>query len=132
MRSRVITAPAMIVAYNIESGKLGALKDICGRENMKLREVSREEANCQIGFLCGFKGFQPPAEKCDVSPEEECLVFSGIDRRRLQQLLELLKSSEVYVPLKAVCTPSNQSWTFSELITELLKEHKALNGGGGR
>lgn len=132
MKSRIITAPAAIAAYNIEGEKLASLRSVCAAESVKLIEVSREDADSQIGFLCGFKGFLPPAQKCSQPPEEECLVFSGVDRKRLQTLLDMLKNSGVSVSLKAICTPSNQSWTLSELIAELSKEHKALNGGGGK
>lgn len=129
MKSRIITAPENIAAYNLDAGKLAALEKICADRKIKLRIISKSEANCQIGLLCGFKGFAAPQQECENPPSEECLVFSGIDRRTLESILPELKGAGVYVPLKAICTPSNQSWTLSALITELSKEHKALNGG---
>ncbi len=129
MKSRIVTAKPLVLSYNLADEKHSALEALCATENVKYRIVSPSQANEQIGFLCGFNGFKEQNSPCENPPAEECLVFSGMDRRRLDSFIRAMKTASVSVSLKAVCTPTNQAWTLYTLIGELSKEHKALNGG---
>lgn len=130
MKARTITASKLIAAYGLDDIKLNALAQVCDREGIILRGVEPREAGCQIGYLCGFGGFMPAAD-CSEPPAGECLIFSGFDRSLLSKAVDALRKAGAAVDLKAVCTPSNQSWTLGALMTELAKEHEYMTGRSG-
>ena len=127
MKARRITAPKLIAAYGLDENKLTALAKVCDREGIILRGVEPRECGCQVGFLCGFGGFAPAAD-CFDAPEGECLIFSGFDRSSLSAAVDALRREGAAVALKAVCTPSNRSWTLKALMGELAKEHEYMTG----
>jgi hypothetical protein len=131
MKARTITAPKLIAAYGLDDTKLTALAEVCDSADIKLRGVEPREADCQVGFLCGFGGFVPVPD-CSEPPEGECLIFSGFDRNALSKTVDALRKNGAAVDLKAVCTPSNQSWTLRALMTELTKEHEHMTGRYGQ
>lgn len=128
MKARTIQAARLIAAYGLDSARLQQLSLFCDRENITLRSVNLGEADCQVGYLCGFKGFEP-APECEQPPNTECLIFSGFDRRSLSETVDALRAKDLKIDLKAVCTPSNQAWKLSALIAELAKEHEYMTGG---
>ena len=129
MKARMMTAPKLIAAYGLNEIKLTALAGICDRGGIILRVVEPRETECQIGFLCGFGGFAP-SKDCTEPPEAECLIFSGFDRAFLSKTVDALRGAGAGVDLKAVCTPSNQSWTLKALLTELAREHEYMKKRG--
>lgn len=130
MKARTVNAPKLIAAYGVEGEKLAALRVVCDTEGVALRIIEPARAGCRIGFLCGFGGFEP-APDCAEPPAAECLIFSGFDRASLTRTVDLLRRSGAGVELKAVCTPTNQSWTLIDLLTELAKEHEYMTKRGG-
>ncbi|MBR1393017.1 MAG: DUF3783 domain-containing protein [Ruminococcus sp.] len=128
MKARTVQAPRLIVSYGLDSSRLQQLSLFCDRENITLRPALPGEADCTVGYLCGFKGFDP-APECEQPPQLECLIFSGFDRRSLSETVDALRTAGLKVDLKAVCTPSNQAWKLSALIGELAKEHEYMTGG---
>ena len=131
MKARIVNAPRLIAAYGLDEAKLTALAGYCDKQGITLRGIQPFEADCTVGFLCGFAGFEP-ASGCNVPPKSECLIFSGFDRRGLSETVDSLRDIGVRVDLKAVCTPSNQSWKLSGLMTELRREHEYMTGGGAK
>ena len=92
--------------------------------------ISTEDCETPICTLLG-EGEIPPTETAD-KPDDECLLISGFDRQTLSELVDMLRDSGVRIPLKAMYTPHNRSWNFSQLIRELRKEHEYMNGGTKR
>ncbi len=127
MKSRIKVAPKTILAYNLDNAKILKLEQFCSDKAVNLKSISIEQANLQIGYLLEFSGFSVNNEKCDNPPEDECLVFSGFDRQALNEIISQLRQNDIIVTLKAVCTPSNQSWNVKDLITHLCAEHKTMN-----
>lgn len=128
MKSRIVVAPQIVLSLGLNEEQSEKLNTIADKLGVKHKPVPQESCNQKIGYLCGFRGF----EKSDTEPEnpteEQCLVFSGIQQKNMSLLLKELKSSGIYVPLKAMVTPSNQSWTLSDLVKELKKEHEYMTG----
>lgn len=129
MKARTISAPRLIAAYGVMGEKLAALGMVCESEGIALRIIEPAEAGCQIGYLCGYGGFERAGD-CEEPPLTECLIFSGFDRAALTRAVDMLRRSGAGVELKAVCTPSNQSWTLTALIGELAKEHEYMKTAG--
>ena len=56
------------------------------------------------------------------------LVFCGLPNRVLDGFLADMKARKIRVPIKAVLTEHNVSWTLRALYGELRGEHAALTG----
>jgi predicted transcriptional regulator len=55
------------------------------------------------------------------------LVFCGMGQALLNQVLEIIRISKLPpIPLKAVLTDTNRSWTTAQLYEELLKERETI------
>lgn len=129
MKSRIRNPfPKRLLGINLTNEHKDALSEIAESEGIELVLHGGDMAGEQIGFLCGFGGFQPAAKREDKITEE-CLVFAGIDGNDLNRLLKTLREKEVKIDLKAMVTATNQSWSLAELVTELKKEHEYMNGG---
>ena len=128
MKARTVIAPQIILSFGLNNRQTEQLNSIADKLKIIHKPVAHHKANQKVGFLCGFAGFKEITTPCENIPQEQCLVFSGIQRKNIDTLLKKLKSAELVIPLKAMVTPSNQSWTLSDLITELKKEHKLMTG----
>ena len=126
MRSRVIVAPQMILSYGLDIDETSKLNSVADKYKAVHKAVLSENLNEKIGYLCGFKGFEQENDDYKQENDAKCLVFSGILQKNISLLLKDLKAVGLNVPLKAIVTPSNQSWRFYELIEELKKEHKFM------
>lgn len=124
MKARIIPSiPETVLHYNIGVKKV-ILEQAVASLNMKCIEIPLDKAGESVGFLAGYNGFT--ANGTAVQAEGECLIFSGIDSKRLDMLLKAMKTAGLNVPLKAIVTATNQSKSVEWLIGELKKEHEAM------
>ena len=129
MKSRIRSViPKKIIGINISPQKRDVITEIAKTENAEAEFFGSEVSAQQVGYLCGFKGFER-SEKVGEDIADECLIFSGIDGRSLDPILKKLREKGSAVELKAIVTAHNQSWNVGELIKELRREHLHMNGG---
>lgn len=125
MKSRIIpTIPETILSYNIGE-KAEKLEETANSLNMKHVPIPADKAGETVGFLAGYSGFS--SNGTEISAEGECIIFSGITSKRLDALLKAMRDRELDIPLKAVVTQHNQNKSVEWLLSELAKEHKAIN-----
>lgn len=65
-------------------------------------------------------------------PDEPVILMNGFNRKELDQFLAVLRKQCAAdetppVALKAIVTPTNRGWVFSDLAAELLKEHELMH-----
>lgn len=129
MKSRIRSViPKKIIGINISPQKRDVISEIAKSEKAETEFFGSEVSAQQVGYLCGFKGFER-SEKVGEDIADECLIFSGIDGRSLDPILKKLREKGAAVELKAIVTAYNQSWNVGELIKELRREHLHMNGG---
>lgn len=125
MKSRIIpTIPETILSYNIGE-KAEKLEETANSLNMKHVPIPADKAGETVGFLAGYSGFS--SNGTEISAEGECVIFSGITSKRLDALLKAMRDRGLDIPLKAVVTQHNQNKSVEWLLSELAKEHKAIN-----
>lgn len=125
MRSRIIpTIPETVLSYNISGEYLTLLENAVFASGMKHNLIPTEKAGETIGFLAGYAGFS--TNGTNISSDEECVIFSGISSKRLDVLLKNMRNAGLDIPLKAVVTAYNQNMSLDRLISELKKEHEAV------
>ena len=100
------------------------------------RAVYPIQTGQQVGFLAGLSGY---AEKklslLELPPriEEEMLILNGFAGKKLDALLAALREEKLTVPLKAVVTEHNVSWTLAALYAEIVEERaEMMKRTGGR
>lgn len=92
-----------------------------------VRAVTAQELPLPVGALA--QGISLPAPpKAALHAGIECVVFCHLGEGMLDAALAALKGAGLFVPYKAVLTPTNGAWTLDHLIGELMREHEAVQG----
>lgn len=115
-----------IIGVNLEE-KAETLKQISDMFGIEFVNFTAECGGETLGYLCGINGF----EKSGIAKntDKQLLIFSGVEKNSLNKILSGLRAQNIQIPLKAIATATNISWTVSDLACELEKEHKLMNGG---
>ncbi len=120
---------ATALLYNISAEKSRKIKFIFIQLKIHIKTIEKKDYNKPIGFLAGISDI--PTVDTPYEGEgflEEMLVFKGFTEKQLDELLLRFRSNKIpKVNLKAVLTPSNQTWDSITLYKELKKEHEQMN-----
>lgn len=119
---------ATVLCYNITGKKGAELRALCAAQGVRAGTVSPEDQGKTIGALLGLP--LPAAQvgnRAGTVPGE-MLVLSGFTAAALDAFLDGLAAAGVGpIPLKAVVTAHNITWTGVELYAQLCRE---LEGRG--
>lgn len=125
MKARIIpTIPETVLTYNLGE-KTALLEKTAVSLGMRYITISSDKAGESLGALAGYNGFT--FNGSSVTAEGECVIFSGITGKRLDQLLRAMREAGINIPLKAIITAHNQSKSVKWLLEELKKEHELIN-----
>ena len=104
------------------------MKMVFARLGIRFHSISPAQTGETVGFLTGMDGYEAqPAGSAPPTVADEVLILKNFTGRRLDATLAALKKSGVPpIPLKAVVTEHNLSWTFAALARELREEHEAF------
>lgn len=118
--------PATVLAYNLPTGTQCALERLCRQQGITLQAVSDLDQGKTVGALLGLP---LPAAQIGNRPGTvpgEMLVLSAFTSQALEEFLNGFPAAGVPpIPLKAVVTAHNLTWTGVELYAELDKERRA-------
>lgn len=129
MKSHVIATLQQVLSYGLDEAQCAGVDLLAKNIGAEHKVIRSEDVNEKVGYLCGFRGFYKSGETDEVLEGKQCLIFSGIQRKNIQKLLSSLKLNGLNIPLKAMVTPTNQSWALKDLICELEKEHEVMTKG---
>lgn len=132
MRSRIpVTDPPKIIIFGFEAESCEKFRSCAQKLKTELKILPHNCAGEKVGYLAGLPGFE--ASGSDMCRSEQCVIFSGIDGKMLNKLLDEMRASGLgMIPLKAAITPYNKKMTLSELIDELKAEHEKFHGSSDR
>ena len=117
----------LALGWNLSAADRGILEGMAPAFGMKLLLVSPADAGRTVAQLLGEvevkttrtlvlePGAYPPA-----------LVLANFKDKDADTLLDLMKQAQVNIPLKAVVTPTSNSWVFGDLLAHLQEEHTAF------
>lgn len=125
MKSRIINSEGKLIAYKQEK-YLEKLKRIADKLGMRLVIAEKDDAMTQIGFYEGQTNYIKNDEKFET--ENGCLIFSGLNGKQIDKVLDELHKNNVEIPLKAAVTPINRDWSIKKLVDELMAERKHFGG----
>lgn len=111
---------ASVLLFNISSPeKLNLFQVLSIRLNYALRIIPPDHQGCRIRDLLEQRDYSSPV----LRPfHDEMLIMNGFSHQDLNFLLNELIHTGHPVRLKAVVTPTNQSWTAAALHAQLLAE----------
>ena len=119
----------MILLYNLEGHPaLPLIQHLCALEKEQLRHVALEEYALPLGKLVLGPAFPfaPTSEdpaKDPASIDDTMMVFAGMPQPKVMDFLDKLKAFGITgIGLKAVLTPTNQSWSSFTLYRHLSEE----------
>ena len=122
LKAHIAKAQPLALAYRLAESELAAVRAL----GFAARAIRPDQLGCRVGDLVA--GEAPGAYEGEA-PQEKLLVLDGFSRPDLDRLLAGLRAAGVFVPLKAVVTPSNRTWTVAALMGELARERASLEGG---
>ena len=134
----------MMLAVNFTSARLKQLKLLGMLTKSQVKAVKEDEKKETIGTLLGLteEEIQEIAKaKVETSPTKvhetideddtlqpvtkEAIILCGFDHPTVNLLLDAIRRGRLKnVPLKAMVTPNNISWTVDTILQELSKEHE--------
>ena len=118
--------PERALSYAVEPAMQPLLSAVLKALSIEEYSVSPDELGQKVGYLAGFPGFSETEEHPAAPSCGGVLCMCGMSSARMDELLKALRTNGVSVPIKAMATAMNQSWSFAELVTELIKEHEAI------
>ena len=114
----------IILMYNCSGEKFSKLKQIFAMLRLRMRVVEPDRYHISLGELAQGKG--EPGEAAEPLPEP-MLVFCYLPQALLNQVLEVIRVAKLPpIPLKAVLTDTNRTWSTEQLHEELLREREAV------
>lgn len=130
INSKMMANPETVLLFNMNNTEKGKkVKFILVRMGVRIKNITPEMLNQQVGYLSGMKGFEAADGLYDGETFlDEMLVMKGFTSKRVDELLMQFKKAEIEkIQLKAVVTDSNKSWTVLELYKELKKENEEMS-----
>lgn len=119
-------AQPMMLAFNFAGERLQCLRRVCMSKHIRLMEKSAEEA---AKPLATFFGMASECESTDggASFTDEVLVMYGFTPGGMNAFLQAWRQAgQTPIRLKAALTPTNLTWTVTQLHEELVKEDNAM------
>ena len=127
-----------ILLYNITNeDQKKKIKALLLRLKIRARIVEKERYIEPIGRLAGMDIDQDKDSSdrntCETQEgdmtdfSDEMLIFCFLSDGLLNQMLQGLRKAGVYIPLKAVLTPSNCMWNSYMIQREIAKEHEMMH-----
>lgn len=131
----------ILLLYRFRDTEIGRqLYAVAARMGILCRVIEEEQTQETLGALLKLPGFSASLQPSSDGAEEEAeakkekreltrqaMIMHGFTRQRLDEFLKNMRKAGVpVIPLKAIVTPYNVSWTFRALYEELEKEEEAM------
>ena len=114
-----------ILSFNLQEEKQTAVRLLCLRMGFQFLVIDPSRQNQTIGALCGITK-SVSADDIKDCFKDEMLVFYGLNRDELNEFLELMRSNNLSILLKAIVTDTNKNWTASKVFHALQAENRKL------
>lgn len=134
----------MMLAVNFTPERLELVKLLALLTKSKVKAVTEDEKSETVGKVLGLTddeiaeiaAMKQETEQTKVHEQmnedenlppvtKETLILCGFDNQAVNLLLSSIRRGRLKnVPLKAMLTPNNISWTIETILQELSKEHE--------
>ena len=127
-----------ILAFNFEGERYDTLKALCDELEVGLINHRASENPAAFSLTLGdlLEGGSV-ATQTELTPEaklamsalafpEEMFLLANLSEETLNAFLKAIRDKDLWIPLKAVATPTNAGWRPMALTMELMEEHAAM------
>ena len=114
----------IILYYMLDEVTLILLKQL----NVCLIEIKQTDGLQTMGALLRLPHFKRNNQTLLVSQSQPFLYFAFMDQKTTFAIIDLLKQNQIYIPYKAMMTPTNINYTFNELYQHVVSEHALMKG----
>ena len=114
-----------VLCYNFPAQRAARLRATCESLGCRARFVAPEEFGLRLGFLAGVLELDDTIETGEPF-SQETLLLAGFNDGQLTLLLRELKKHDLNVPLKALLTETNATWSSYALHRHISAEWAEL------
>lgn len=115
----------IILMYNCSGPEYSKLRQIFAMLRLRMHPITPDRYHLPLVDLAMGRG--ESAEEAPEAFQEKMLVFCGMNRVFLNQVLAVIRTANLPpIELKAVLTSTNRDWDSLTLHTELLKERETI------
>ena len=120
-----------VLLYTLDKDKAHRIETLCSSLGIGFRRLTLGDLRFSVASVVSGDYKLPlgaaPLPALYVQPE--LMLFSGLKDRTLDSFLKKYRQEKIPpIPLKAVVTPFNCSWTLVQLTAQLQREHANFNG----
>lgn len=118
--------------YCIDSDKSAVIEKVFAPMGISVKSVVEDEYYKPLSALVFAIG--KSAEPTDTADtiDEPMIILHGLDRNLLDKAVTALRKNDVIIPLKAITTPTNLSWSSVKVFQNLKEEHESFKKGLNR
>ncbi|MGN0550308.1 MAG: DUF3783 domain-containing protein [Acutalibacteraceae bacterium] len=124
----------LVLLYNFEGERLRKVKFALMPLKVGIKVVEKEDFSQPIGYLAGIKDIEASKEACSEDGfSDEMLLMCGFTGQRVDMLIRALRKSGVgAIPLKAVITPTNKTWSSIALHNAVRADYEEMKRKAGQ
>lgn len=127
-----------LLAFNFDGDRLTALQQVCDRLSITLNNICASETPAAFSLTLGdLLSGGSIATQAQLSSEakaamnaltfpDELYILANFQEATLNAFLKAARENDLWIPLKAVATPTNAGWKPMALRLELMQEHAAM------
>lgn len=120
-------APATVLTFNLNEPDFVRLRGLSAAMGIRVKAVPPESFTLPLGGMLGIPTGPINAAPVGESFRDAMLLMCNLNEQQFNQFLQMLRAPGLpRIPLKAVLTPHNASWSAIQLHEELLREHEAM------
>ncbi len=116
----------IILGWNLSGSARGILDGMAPAFGMKLEMVAPEDAGKTVAALLGEQSTGSKTLTLSHSAYPPTIVLANFKDKDIDTLLDLLKTADAQIPIKAIVTPTSRTWVFADLLAHLLEEKQAF------
>ncbi|MBQ6455183.1 MAG: DUF3783 domain-containing protein [Eggerthellaceae bacterium] len=127
---KAVVSEPVAVLYNLDAGTLrgDAVRAVLAELGIRAKTASADVLGNPVGALVGLVGFHHLAKPFEgEAPQTEFMLLHNVKGERLSALLAAMREADAVVDCKAQVTQYNRVWPFAKLISEVSREHEAVN-----
>ena len=116
--------------YRLDPGtqRGDAVREVLTAQGVRVRTVADDQLGDPVGAIVGMVGFKHSMKPFDgEAPDSEFMLLHNVGSTKLTQLLAAMREADCSIGCKAQVTQHNRLWPFATLVTEVAREHAAMN-----
>ncbi len=116
----------LVLGWNLSGSARGIIDGMAPAFGLKFEMVAPADAGKTIAQLMGEQGAGGKTLSLEYNAYPPTIVMANFKDKDMDTFLDLLKTAEAQIPVKAVVTPTNRNWAFADLLAHLLEEKQAF------